>query len=212
VHGTTITILNAGRRISKSGEGLQGKIFLTSGLGGMSGAQPKAGNIAGCISVVAEVNGKAAIKRHVQGWVDEIITDLGQLVDRVRTAQTRNEVVSLAFHGNVVDVWERFYSENIFVDLGSDQTSLHNPWAGGYYPVGQSFDDSNEMMVKHPDKFRASVQESLRRHAEASTGMLTEDLFLTMATLFCWRLHGPVPILWQPMELISGTLLMSRIL
>ncbi|MBL0743455.1 urocanate hydratase [Chryseolinea lacunae] len=165
VHGTTITVLNAGRSISKTGEGLEGKIFLTSGLGGMSGAQPKAGNIARCISVVAEVNGKAVHKRHEQGWVDEIVSDLDALVSRVRKAQAGKEVVSLAYHGNIVDVWERFDKENIYVALGSDQTSLHNPWAGGYYPVGQSLEDSNALMVKDPAKFKAQVEESLRRQA-----------------------------------------------
>ncbi len=167
VHGTTITVLNAGRKISKAGEGLAGKIFLTSGLGGMSGAQPKAGNIAGCITVVAEVNDKATEKRHAQGWVDEICDDLDQLVKRVRKAKQEKEVVSLAYRGNIVDVWERFDTENIFVDLGSDQTSLHNPWAGGYYPVGLSFDESNRMMANDPDTFKKHVQESLRRQATA---------------------------------------------
>ena len=167
VHGTTITVLNAGRKISKAGEGLAGKIFLTSGLGGMSGAQPKAGNIAGCITVVAEVNDKATEKRHTQGWVDEICNNLDQLVSRVRTAKQKKEVVSLAYRGNIVDVWERFDAENIFVDLGSDQTSLHNPWAGGYYPVGLSFEASNRMMASNPDEFKQHVQESLRRQAAA---------------------------------------------
>ncbi|WKZ61200.1 MAG: urocanate hydratase [Cyclobacteriaceae bacterium] len=167
VHGTTITVLNAGRKISKAGEGLAGKLFLTSGLGGMSGAQPKAGNIAGCITVVAEVNDKATEKRHVQGWVDEICDDLDQLVDRVRKAKQEKEVVSLAYRGNIVDVWERFDTENIFVDLGSDQTSLHNPWAGGYYPAGLSFEESNRLMASDPEVFKKHVQESLRRQATA---------------------------------------------
>jgi urocanate hydratase len=167
VHGTTITVLNAGRKISKSGEGLAGKIFLTSGLGGMSGAQPKAGNIAGCITVVAEVNDKATEKRHAQGWVDEICDDLDQLVKRVRKAKQEKEVVSLAYRGNIVEVWERFDTENIFVDLGSDQTSLHNPWAGGYYPVGLSFEESNRLMASEPEAFKKHVQESLRRQATA---------------------------------------------
>lgn len=138
VHGTTITILNAGRKISKAGEGLAGKVFVSSGLGGMSGAQPKAAAIAGCISVVAEVNIKATEKRHAQGWVDEIIIDLDELVKRVRKAREQKEVVSIAYNGNVVDVWKKFDEQNVYVDLGSDQTSLHNPWAGGYYPVGYS--------------------------------------------------------------------------
>ena len=167
VHGTTITVLNGGRKISKSGEGLEGKLFLTSGLGGMSGAQPKAGNIAGCITVVAEVNSKATEKRHAQGWVDEVISDLDQLVARVKKAKANKEVVSIAFDGNIVSVWEKFDKENVHVDLGSDQTSLHNPWAGGYYPAGLSFQEANEMMAKQPEQFREKVKESLRRHAEA---------------------------------------------
>ncbi len=164
VHGTTITVLNAGRKISKSGEGLAGKIFLTSGLGGMSGAQPKAGNISGCITVIAEVNSKATEKRHAQGWVDEVVTDLDQLVARVKKAKAAKEVVSIAYQGNIVDVWEKFDTENVYVDLGSDQTSLHNPWAGGYYPTGISFDESNKLMRENPESFKAKVQETLRKH------------------------------------------------
>ena len=167
VHGTNITILNAGRKISKQGEGLAGKLFVTSGLGGMSGAQPKAGNIAGCITVVAEVNDKATFKRHAQGWVDEITDSLDALVARVNQAKQRKEVVSIAYRGNVVDVWEKFANENVFVDLGSDQTSLHNPWAGGYYPVGLPLEQANDMMSRQPDQFKQHVQESLRRHAAA---------------------------------------------
>ncbi len=167
VHGTTITVLNAGRMISKSGESLAGKLFVTSGLGGMSGAQPKAGNIAGCITVIAEVNDKATEKRHVQGWVDEVIDSLDELVNRVRSAKERKEVISIAYRGNIVEVWEKFDEEDIYIDLGSDQTSLHNPWAGGYYPVGLSFNEANTMMAAHPEKFREHVQQSLRRHAEA---------------------------------------------
>lgn len=167
VHGTTITVLNAGRKIAKNGEGLAGKLFLTAGLGGMSGAQPKAGNIAGCISVTAEVNDKATITRHSQGWVDEVIGDLDELCDRVRKAKENKEIVSIAFKGNVVDVWEKFLKENIYVDLGSDQTSLHNPWAGGYYPAGMTYEQSNEMMAAEPEKFKEKVQESLRKHADA---------------------------------------------
>lgn len=167
VHGTNITILNAGRKIAKQGEGLAGKLFVTSGLGGMSGAQPKAGNIAGCITVVAEINPKATAKRYAQGWVDEVIHSLDELVTRVRSAKEKREVVSIAYQGNVVDVWEKFDRENVFVELGSDQTSLHNPWAGGYYPVGLSYEDSNQLMTSHPDEFRKRVQESLRRQASA---------------------------------------------
>jgi urocanate hydratase len=167
VHGTTITVLNAGRKIAKNGEGLEGKLFVTSGLGGMSGAQPKAGNIAGCITVCAEVNPKAVHTRHSQGWVDEVVKDINELVTRVRRAKENKEVVSIAYQGNIVDVWERFDEENIYIDLGSDQTSLHNPWAGGYYPVGLSFEEANDMMAENPGLFREKVQESLRREADA---------------------------------------------
>ncbi|MDY4043090.1 MAG: urocanate hydratase [Marinifilaceae bacterium] len=167
VHGTTITVLNAGRKISKHGEGLAGKLFITAGLGGMSGAQPKAGNIAGCISITAEVNPKATHTRYSQGWVDEVIDDLDKLVERVRVAREKKEVVSIAYQGNVVDVWERFAEGDIPVELGSDQTSLHNPWAGGYYPVGLSFEDSKRMMAEDPELFKQKVQESLRRHVAA---------------------------------------------
>lgn len=164
VHGTTITVLNACRKLKGDGQ-TRGKLFVTAGLGGMSGAQPKAGNIAGVISVTAEVNPKATHTRHSQGWVDEVITDLDALCERVKQAKAGNEVVSIAYQGNVVDVWEKFDAENIYIDLGSDQTSLHNPWAGGYYPVGMSFEASNELMAKDPETFRQKVQETLRRHA-----------------------------------------------
>jgi urocanate hydratase len=167
VHGTTITVLNAVRRLAKNRHDIQGKLFLTAGLGGMSGAQPKAGNIAGVISVTAEVNPKAAHTRHEQGWVDEIISDLDQLVARVKKAQAAKEVVSIAYLGNVVDVWEKFDQTGVHVDLGSDQTSLHNPWAGGYYPAGLSFEQANDMMANDPEQFKTYVQESLRRHAAA---------------------------------------------
>ena len=167
VHGTTITVLNALRRIAKNREDIKGKIFVTAGLGGMSGAQPKAGNIAGVISITAEVNPKAVHTRHSQGWVDEVFDNLDALCQRVRAAQAIHEVVSLAYLGNVVDIWERFDSEGIHIDLGSDQTSLHNPWAGGYYPAGLSFEQANELMATDPEKFKVYVQESLRRHAEA---------------------------------------------
>ncbi|NVK48305.1 MAG: urocanate hydratase [Cyclobacteriaceae bacterium] len=165
VHGTTITVMNAFRKKLGTGASPNGKIFLTAGLGGMSGAQPKAGNIAGCITVCAEVNPAAALKRHEQGWVDELIKDLDELVDRVKDAKTKKEIVSIAYLGNIVDVWERFDEEEILVELGSDQTSLHNPWAGGYYPVGLSFEDANQMMAENPSQFKKAVQESLRRHA-----------------------------------------------
>ena len=167
VHGTTITVLNAGRMISKHGEGLAGKVFLTAGLGGMSGAQPKAGNIAGCVTICAEVNPKAVHTRHSQGWVDEVVTDIEDLVIRVKKAKKEKEIVSIAYLGNVVEVWEKFAEKEILVDLGSDQTSLHNPWAGGYYPMGMSVEESNEMMAKKPDLFKEKVQETLRRHVVA---------------------------------------------
>lgn len=167
VHGTTITVLNAARKISNQQDAIRGKLFVTAGLGGMSGAQPKAGNIAGCISVTAEVNPKAVHTRHSQGWVDEVIDDLDTLCTRVRKAKESKEVVSIAYVGNIVDVWEKFDRENIFVDLGSDQTSLHNPWAGGYYPAGISFEESNKLMAEQPELFKEKVQETLRRHAAA---------------------------------------------
>lgn len=165
VHGTTITVMNAFRRKLQSNQKPKGKIFLTSGLGGMSGAQPKAGNIAGCITICAEVNPAAARKRHSQGWVDELIENIEDLVSRVRKAKSQEEVVSIAFLGNVVDVWERLDQENILVEIGSDQTSLHNPWSGGYYPVGLSFEESNQMMAENPDGFKVKVQESLLRQS-----------------------------------------------
>ncbi|RAK20114.1 urocanate hydratase [Flavobacterium aquaticum] len=164
VHGTTITVLNGFRKIKKFPKG---GLFVTSGLGGMSGAQPKAGNIAGCVTVCAEVNPKITHIRHSQGWINEIVEDITLLVARVRKALENQEVVSIAYLGNVVDVWERFDQENLHIDLGSDQTSLHNPWAGGYYPTGFSFEESNEMMANNPDKFKEEVQKTLRRHAAA---------------------------------------------
>tara|TARA_B110000003_G_scaffold276446_1_gene322972 strand:+ start:22842 stop:24827 length:1986 start_codon:yes stop_codon:yes gene_type:complete len=164
VHGTTITILNAFRKIAKSPKG---NLFVTAGLGGMSGAQPKAGNIAGCITVCAEVNPKITQIRLHQGWIDEKLTDLNKLVNRVKLAKENKETVSLAYLGNIVDVWEKFDIENIHIDLGSDQTSLHNPWAGGYYPADISFEDANKMMADEPLLFREKVQETIRRHARA---------------------------------------------
>lgn len=164
VHGTTITVLNAFRKINKSPKG---GLFVTSGLGGMSGAQPKAGNIAGCITVCAEVNPKITKIRHDQKWVDEIYENINELVNRVKVAKEKKETISLAFLGNVVEVWEKFATENLTIDIGSDQTSLHNPWAGGYYPIGISFDDANVMMAENPILFKEKVQESLRRHAKA---------------------------------------------
>ncbi|WP_093870598.1 urocanate hydratase [Tenacibaculum sp. MAR_2010_89] len=164
VHGTTITVLNGFRKIKKEPKG---NLFVTAGLGGMSGAQPKAGNIAGCITVCAEVNPKITQVRLDQGWIDEKITDLDQLVSRVRLAKENKEVISIAYLGNIVEVWEKFDEENIHIDLGSDQTSLHNPWAGGYYPVDISFEDANEMMANKPEEFKGKVQSTLRRHAAA---------------------------------------------
>lgn len=166
VHGTTITVLNALRKIVGTGD-LRGRLFVTAGLGGMSGAQPKAGNIARVISVTAEVNPAAAYKRHEQGWVDEVVTDIAVLAEKVKEAKAAKKVTSFAYIGNVVDVWEHFDTAGITIDLGSDQTSLHNPWAGGYYPVGLSFDEANEMMASDPIKFKAHVEASLRRHASA---------------------------------------------
>lgn len=167
VHGTTITVMNAFRQILPKGEKPNGKIFLTSGLGGMSGAQPKAGNIANCITICAEVNPKAAIKRHEQGWVDVLIDDMDKLVDKAKQAQTDNQVVSIAYIGNVVEIWERFYEENIYIHIGSDQTSLHIPWTGGYYPVDISYEESNRLIREEPVLFKDKVQASLRRHAAA---------------------------------------------
>ncbi|MEL0457090.1 urocanate hydratase [Flavobacteriaceae bacterium SZ-1-7] len=167
VHGTTITVMNAFRKKLQKGETPAGKIFLTAGLGGMSGAQPKAGNIAGCITVAAEVNEKAARKRYEQGWVDVLVDNLNELVNRVKKAQEQKEIVSIAFIGNVVEVWERFYDEDIFIHVGSDQTSLHIPWTGGYYPVGLSFEASNRLIRENPEVFKEKVQASLRRHAAA---------------------------------------------
>ena len=164
VHGTTITVLNGFRKIKKNPSG---GLFVTSGLGGMSGAQPKAGNISGCVTVCAEVNPKITHIRHSQGWINEVVDTIDELVPRVKKALENKEVVSIAYLGNVVDIWERFDAENILIDLGSDQTSLHNPWAGGYYPVGITFEKANEMMANNPELFKEKVQESLRRHAAA---------------------------------------------
>ena len=165
VHGTTITVLNGCRKIDTNGTA--GKLFVTSGLGGMSGAQPKAGNIAGVVSVTAEVNKAATYKRHEQGWVDEVISDLDELVTRVSAAKEAKETVSIAYDGNIVDVWEKFEEAGVYIDLGSDQTSLHNPWAGGYYPAGLSFEEANEMMAENPALFKEKVHESLRRQVTA---------------------------------------------
>lgn len=167
VHGTTITVMNAFRKVLSKGESPAGKIFLTAGLGGMSGAQPKAGNIAGCITICAEVNANAATKRHEQGWVDVLIDNMDDLITRVQKAQEHSEVVSIAYIGNVVEIWERFLDEDIYIHLGSDQTSLHNPWSGGYYPMDLSYDESNTLLSEDPSSFKDEVQKTLRRHATA---------------------------------------------
>lgn len=167
VHGTTITVMNAFRKVLEKGETPAGKIFLTAGLGGMSGAQPKAGNIAGCITICAEVNANAATKRHEQGWVDVLIDNMDDLVARVKRAQAESEVVSIAYIGNIVEIWERFLVEDIYIHLGSDQTSLHNPWSGGYYPMDHSYDESNRLLREDPAAFKEEVQKTLRRHAAA---------------------------------------------
>ena len=183
VHGTTITVMNAARKqlaakgLEGSQENMKGLLFVTAGLGGMSGAQPKAGVISGVVSVCAEINPLAARKRHEQGWVDEIHSDLDELIPRIRKAVAEKEVVSLAYEGNVVDLWERLADEEIHVDLGSDQTSLHNPWAGGYYPVGYSYEESKRMMAEEPEKFKACVQESLRRHAAAVNRLADKGMY-----------------------------------
>ncbi|MCL2246235.1 MAG: urocanate hydratase, partial [Lentimicrobiaceae bacterium] len=174
VHGTTITVLNASRMLK--GE-TAGKLFITAGLGGMSGAQPKAGNIAGVVSITAEVNPAATHKRHQQGWVDEVHSNLDELFKKATEAQMQKIARSFAYDGNIVDLWEYCVSHNIRVDLGSDQTSLHNPWAGGYYPVGYSFEESNRMMAETPEKFHAAVQESLRRHVAAVNQLATKGMY-----------------------------------
>ncbi len=174
VHGTTITVMNAGRKTSSGNEDLGGRLFVSSGLGGMSGAQAKAAVIAGAIGVIAEINEKAAKKRHKQGWVDELHYDMDKLMKRIKEAQQKKEAISLAFVGNIVDLWEKFADEQIKVDLGSDQTSLHNPWAGGYYPAGLTFEESNKMMVADPKAFKEHVQTSLRRQV-AAINRLTEN-------------------------------------
>jgi len=177
VHGTTITVLNAGRKISKSGEGLEGKLFVTSGLGGMSGAQPKAANIAGVVSITAEVNPKAAYKRHEQGWVDELMTDVNKAIDKALECCKNKETRSIAYLGNIVELWENLEKRNIDVHLGSDQTSLHNPWAGGYYPVGLSYEESNIMIAEDPEKFKKHVQESLRRQVTAINKLTAKGMY-----------------------------------
>ncbi len=177
VHGTTITVLNAGRKVAKPGEGLEGKLFVTSGLGGMSGAQPKAAVIAGTIGIVAEINPKAVHTRYSQGWVDEVFDDLDQLMGRIREAKAAKAAVSIAFQGNVVDLWEKLADCNMEVEMGSDQTSLHNPYAGGYYPAGLTLEESKEMMAYEPVKFKLKVQESLRRHVVAINRLTAKGMY-----------------------------------
>ncbi|MBO5779990.1 MAG: urocanate hydratase [Muribaculaceae bacterium] len=178
VHGTTITVLNAARkRLSERKPTIAGMLFVTAGLGGMSGAQPKAGNIAGVVSITAEINPKAVEKRKAQGWVDEVYTSLDELLERTRKAMQAKETVSLAYQGNVVDLWERLADENIEVDLGSDQTSLHNPWAGGYYPAGLSYEESQRMMADDPERFKECVQESLRRQVAAINKLADRGMY-----------------------------------
>lgn len=177
VHGTTITVMNAARKISESEEARRGKLFVTCGLGGMSGAQPKAGKIAGLVAVVAEINPKATQTRHSQGWVDEVFSDLDELISRIKKAQLAKEAVSLAYQGNVVDLWEKLVAEKMQVDIGTDQTSLHNPWAGGYYPVGYSFEESNKLMAENPVKFGDAVRQTLQRHAAAINTLAAQGMY-----------------------------------
>jgi len=177
VHGTTITVLNACRKIAKHGEGPEGRLFVTAGLGGMSGAQPKAANIAGVVSICAEINPKAANKRFEQGWVDEIIDDVDKAIDAALEWQKKKQAHSIAYLGNVVDLWERLAARSIKVDLGSDQTSLHNPWAGGYYPVGLSYEQSIDMMAHNPEKFKEAVQASLRRQVDAINKLTAKGMY-----------------------------------
>ena len=177
VHGTCITVMNAARKICKTEEERKGKLFVTCGLGGMSGAQPKAAKIAELVSVTAEINPKAVNTRKTQGWVDEVFDNLDTLIPRIKNAQTNKEAVSLAYQGNVVDLWERLVKENMQVDIGSDQTSLHNPWAGGYYPAGLSLEESNQMMADNPDKFKEEVQKTLVRHANAVNTLHSKGMY-----------------------------------
>ena len=175
VHGTTITVLNAARM--KSSGGPEGKLFVTAGLGGMSGAQPKAGNIAGVVSITAEINPKAAYKRHEQGWVDEITSSTDEAIDMALEFQANKRARSIAYIGNIVDLWERMVERNVHVDLGSDQTSLHNPWAGGYYPQGMSYEESNEMMANNPEEFKARIQATLKRHVKAVNALVENGMY-----------------------------------
>ncbi len=177
VHGTTITVLNAGRRLPGSDGSLAGKVFVTSGLGGMSGAQAKAAVIAGAIGVVAEINPVVVEKRHAQGWVDEVYSNLPELLGRINDARRNKEAVSIAYQGNIVDLWEKIAEEGMFIELGSDQTSLHNPWAGGYYPAGLTFEQSNRLMVEDPEQFREKVKESLIRQVKAINKVAARGMY-----------------------------------
>ena len=191
VHGTTITVLNACRKI---GGGAAGKLFVTAGLGGMSGAQPKAGDIAGVVSITAEINPAATQKRYAQGWVDEVCDDLEVLMAKVNEARQQKIAKSFAYQGNIVDLWEYCAEHHIKVDLGSDQTSLHNPWAGGYYPVGYSFEESKRMMADEPDKFKEAVQASLRRHVAAVNKLAAEGMyFFDKASVYNAGDRGSIP-------------------
>jgi urocanate hydratase len=176
VHGTTITVMNAARMMTK-GKSLKGILFITAGLGGMSGAQPKAAKIAGVVSITAEVNPKATYKRHEQGWVDEVYSDLNKLINRAEEARKKGEAISLAYDGNIVDLWEELVRRKIKVDIGSDQTSLHNPWAGGYYPAGFSYEESNKMMAEDPQRFKTEVQKTLVRHANAVNTLTKNGMY-----------------------------------
>src|SRR6056297_685279 len=177
VHGTTITVLNAGRMVSKPGEGLEGKIFVTAGLGGMSGAQPKAGNIAGVVSITAEINPKAAQKRHEQGWVDEITDDVDRAIDMALEYKKNKKTHSIAYLGNIVDLWERLVERDVKIDLGSDQTSLHNPLSGGYYPAGLTYEESNRMMAEKPEEFKKHVHESLKKQVAAINKLAAKGMY-----------------------------------
>jgi urocanate hydratase len=177
VHGTTITVMNAARKKFKTEEERKGKLFVTCGLGGMSGAQPKAAKIAGLVSITAEINPKAVTTRHSQKWVDEVYSDLDALITRTRLAQKNKEAISLAYQGNVVDLWEKLVTENIPVDIGSDQSSLHNPWAGGYYPAGFSLEESNAMMANEPERFKKEVQKTLVRHINAVNTLTSKGMY-----------------------------------
>ena len=177
VHGTTITLLNAARKIDPSTKDLNGKIFVTSGLGGMSGAQPKAGVIAKGVCIVAEINPKATLKRHKQGWVDEVYKDIDKLLDRAITAREKKKAISLAYEGNIVELWERIVERNIKIEIGSDQTSLHNPWSGGYYPIGMSYESANKMMANSPNKFKEEVRKSLVRHTNAISTLTERGMY-----------------------------------